>query len=264
MSLRRWGGSDRTAYVNATMPGAAAVQYAQGCQRLLVLGFPFETLRAAERGPVMSAAMAYLDGCNIDTVIDSPEDQGYYRVSPTFSGRASGAGLVRVELQLQRAGDGAYWTGSAWSSTAAWFAANGTATWSYTLLALSEGGYTLHARSIGEAVDASPDRVDFEIDRTAPGTPTVVTPTAGVLITGPVISLVWVAPPDAGSPLAYDVAVDSTVRRFEASPGVAPPWPGVHKWRVRAVDAAGNEGPWSGWHAFEVSVEQVFLPLVMR
>ncbi len=115
------GAQTALSYVNATMPGAAAVQYAQGCQRLLVLGFPFETLRAAERGPVMSAAMAYLDGCNIDTVIDSPEDQGYYRVSPTFSGRASGAGLVRVELQLQRAGDGAYWTGSAWSSAAAWF-----------------------------------------------------------------------------------------------------------------------------------------------
>ncbi len=55
----------------------------------------------------------------------------------------------------------------------------------------------------------------FGIDRTAPGTPTVVTPTAGVLITGPVISLVWIAPPDTGSPLAYDVAVDSMVRRFD-------------------------------------------------
>ena len=258
------GAQTALSYVNATTPGAAAVQYAQGCQRLLVLGFPFETLRAAERGPVMSAAMAYLDGCHIDTVIDSPVDQGYYRVSPTFSGRASGDGLVRVELQLQRAGDGAYWTGSAWSSAAAWFPANGTATWSYTLLALSEGGYVVHARSIGEAVDDSPDVVTFGIDRTAPGTPTVVTPTAGVLITGPVISLVWMAPPDTGSPLAYDVAVDSMVRRFAASPAVAPPWPGVHEWRVRAVDAAGNEGPWSGWYAFEVFVRQVFLPLVMR
>jgi len=39
---------------------------------------------------------------------------------------------------------------------------------------------------------------------------------------------------------------------------------GIYTWRVRALDAAGNVGPWSDSGVFEVEVEQVFLPLAMR
>jgi N-acetylmuramoyl-L-alanine amidase len=259
-------GGARTAltYVGATTPGAAAVQYAAGCQRLLVFGFPFETLRVAQRSPVMHAALNFLDGCRVETRIDVPGDGAGYRTSPTFSGTASGGGLTGVELQLVRGSDGATWTGSMWRSAAAWFPAYGTTAWSYGMSDLPEGAYTLQARAVGGVVDETPAGATFWIDWTPPLIPTVVTPTAAVLVTGPLTSLVWQAPPDLGSPLTFEVQLGDSVRRFSETSAVVPAGRGAHQWRVRAVDAAANEGAWSVWHAFEVHVEQLFLPLVLK
>ncbi len=252
-------------YIGGTTPGAAAVQYAEGCRRVLTFGFPFETLRASQRGPVMSAALEFLDGCRVETRIEVPGDGVGYTAMPVFHGTVSGSGVSRVELQLVRVTDGASWTGSLWRSAATWFPASGTTAWSYVPPALPEGAYTLYARAGGEVVDGSTAAAaTFWVDATPPPPPTVVTPTAGVLITGPQASLQWLAPSDAGSPLAFEVDVDGWVRSFDESPALVAARRGEHRWRVRAVDLAGNASAWSAWHDFEVWAEEVFVPLVMR
>jgi N-acetylmuramoyl-L-alanine amidase len=261
------GAQTALTYVGATTPGAAAVQFASGAQRLLVFGFPFETLRKAEREPVMAAALDFLSVAPTETSIDVPSDGAGYSAVPTFGGKASGYGLSSVQLQLERGADGAMWTGASWSAAESWFGAYGTETWLYTMPVippLADGAYTLRARSVAFELDDSPAQSAFWIDRVAPATPTVVTPTAGVLITGPMVALQWWAPPDTGSPVAYEVDVDGRVRVFDASPAIVPVGLGEHAWRVRAVDLAGNVSVWSAWHSFEVWVEQAFLPLVTR
>ncbi|MGD1994957.1 MAG: fibronectin type III domain-containing protein, partial [Anaerolineae bacterium] len=55
--------------------GTAAIQYQNGCQRLVYLGFPFETVQAAHQPTVMARAIDFLDECTIQpprTVITSP------------------------------------------------------------------------------------------------------------------------------------------------------------------------------------------------
>ena len=258
------GATTALTYVGGTTQGAAAVQYAEGCRRVLTFGFPFETLRASQRGPVMAAALGFLDGCRVETHIEVPVEGSGYAEVPLFRGTTSGSGVSRVELQLVRATDGASWTGSLWRSATTWVPASGTTVWTYVPPALPEGAYTLYARSVGDVVDEVPAAVTFWIDATPPLVPTVVTPTAGVLITGPRVSLQWLAPIDAGSPLTFEVDVDGWLRSFDASPAVVSVRRGEHRWRVRAVDLAGNTSGWSAYHSFEVSVEEVFLPLVLR
>jgi hypothetical protein len=43
--------------------GIAALQYADGCERVITLGFPFETIELGRRSTVMSHAMSFLDEC---------------------------------------------------------------------------------------------------------------------------------------------------------------------------------------------------------
>ncbi len=89
------GSQTALTYVDASTSGAAAIQYAQGCQRLLVLGFPIETLRPAERAQVMPAALTFLDACWLDTAITAPAEGAYLNATPTLRGTATGAGLTR-------------------------------------------------------------------------------------------------------------------------------------------------------------------------
>jgi len=39
---------------------------------------------------------------------------------------------------------------------------------------------------------------------------------------------------------------------------------GAHVWQVRALDAAGNTSAWSAPQEFQVNVERVWLPLVLK
>lgn len=263
------GAQTALTYVNASTPGAAAIQYAQGCQRVLTLGFPIETLRHAERAQLMPAALTFLDACWLDTAITSPADGVYLNGTPTLRGTATGAGLSRVELQLLNLSRNEYWNGSTWSAAPSWFAASGIQEWSYTFLAWSDGHYRLQARAVGATTDPSPAEVTFVLDRIAPvAYPVVLTPTGGISLQGPLIPLQWTPlSQDSGSPLLYGVQLDGSaaVRRFAGSPASVGLGNGVHTWRVRTEDAAGNVSGWSAIHTFSVyGVKQAFLPLIMK
>jgi len=256
-----------TAALNYTggVGGAAAIQYAEGCQRLLVLGFPFEALPQPSRSAVMARAVDYLAACmEPDTMIETPRASGAYSVTPAFAGSASGWGLTGVAVQVQRASDSAYWNGTSWGA-AAWLSATGTTSWSYPLPGLTvEGNYTVTARAASTQLDPSPAAVTFTYDVTPPLTPTLITPTGGVFLRTPSLVFQWTAPEDAGSPLVYHLEVGTRIYNAPTPTYTATLPTGVYTWRVRAVDAAGNVGPWSDSGVFEVEVKQVFLPLVMR
>ncbi|MCJ7550118.1 MAG: hypothetical protein MUQ30_10605, partial [Anaerolineae bacterium] len=259
------GGQIALTYVGGTHSDqGAAIQYASGCRRLLVLGFPFETLRASQRVGVMTKALEYLDVCSRPgTAITEPEP---YTASPVFRGTASGTDLTEVRLRLQ-GWDDLYWTGSSWSATESWFTANGTASWQYTLLAMLDGSYVLQAKAIavgGE--DASPAEVSFMLDRVAPAVPTVITPTGGITVTGPIVTLSWTVSVDDGSPVHYSLDIDGNITSTDTVPYVVTPslGPGPHAWQVQAEDAAGNQSGWTPEETFVVEVEQVFLPVILR
>ncbi len=246
--------------------GTAAVQYAEGCRRLLVLGFPFEALPQSSRSVVMARAVDYLAACLIpDTVIATPQASGAYSVTPAFAGAAYGWEVTGVAVQVQRAADRAYWNGVDWGA-ATWLSATGTAAWSYPLPALGEeGNYTVTARAAStHSVDLTPATATFTYDVTPPLTPTIITPTGGVFLRTPSLVFKWTAPEDAGSALAYQLDVGTRVFSAPTTTCTLTLPTGVYTWRVRAVDAAGNIGPWSESGVFEVEIKQVFLSLVMR
>jgi predicted phage tail protein len=212
----------------------------------------------------MTKALDYLDACvGPNTVITEPTA---YTALPVFRGTASGTDLTEVRLQLQR-WDGLYWTGLSWGASESWFAANGTASWDYTLLAMADGSYVLQAKAVavgGE--DTSPADVSFMLDRAAPVVPTVITPTGGITITGPIVTLRWAVPVDAGSPVHYNLDIDGDNASTDAlSYAIAPSLAaGPHVWWIQAEDAAGNKSAWSAPQTFVIEVEQVFLPIVLR
>ncbi len=260
----------RYAYV-AGAGGAAAIQSAAGCRRTMVWGFPFETVRAASRPEVMARVMDFLDDCALlDTQIASPREGAYVNAVPPFEGSASGAELERVEVQVIRAADGAGWTGSAWGAPA-WLTATGVFTWSYALPSpayFTEGAYLLRARAIGPEADPSPAEVSFFYDVVPPLSPTLRAPLDRQTLSLATAILVWDAPMDDGAPLRYELELDGDRYQTEDTFYAVEVTPGEHTWRVRAVDAAGNIGPWSrtAIFTFEAPVARaaIYLPLVGR
>ena len=239
--------------------GAAAIQFANGCQRTLALGFPLEVVRLASRPAVMAAALDFLDECVnwVDTTITSPEVDGIYNVVPPFAGTAVGEG-ISVTVQVRRETDAAYWTGGAWGA-ATWLTASGSLAWTYPLPALDDGAYTVWAQAVGVQTNASPAEVAFVYDATPPRTPTLITPTGGIIVPTFTPVLRWSAVVDSGSPLSYAVWLDgniyttphtlyTTTLSIPTHTLMIP-----HQWRVRAVDAAGNRGPWSTLGLFVVA-----------
>ncbi|MGC9393357.1 MAG: N-acetylmuramoyl-L-alanine amidase [Anaerolineae bacterium] len=257
--------------------GTAAIQYVDGCQRLLVLGFPLEAVPQPSRGALMTHTLDYLSACLMpDTTIATPQASGAYSVTPAFTGSAFAWGLTGVSVQVQRGdAEDAFWTGTSWG-VPTWLTATGTSSWSYPLPTLTEeGDYTVTARaeSIREGsawLDPTPAQVTFTYDVTPPLTPTLITPTGGVFLRMPLLVFQWTAPEDDGSALAYRLEIvahaGAAVRVYDVpTTTYAATLPtGVYTWRVRAIDAAGNAGPWSDVALFEVEVEQIFLPSVMR
>jgi N-acetylmuramoyl-L-alanine amidase len=252
--------------------GTAAVQYADGCERVVYLGFPFETIEPGKRADVMERVLDFLDEClatTVETAITSPPDGSAYNVLPAFQGTADAgtATLDRVEVQIERASDGQYWTGSGWGAQA-WLTATGTSAWSYTLPALSDDDYALRARAwtTDPYSDTSPAVVTFTYDTVSPAVATLVTPTMAVKVSSPVVALIWEAPLDDGSPLSYLVWVDGqvvatmtqtvyTLTHYMVN--------GPHAWGVQVVDAAGNHSSWVT-DIFIVDLYNVWLPLVIR
>ncbi|MBN1179877.1 MAG: fibronectin type III domain-containing protein [Anaerolineae bacterium] len=149
--------------------GSAAVQYADGCQRLVHFGFPFETILPADRPAVMARVLGFLGECTVlplQTAIAAPENGAFYETPPAVSGTASGgSGVAAVEVSLCRQSDGLCWDGAGWISATTWLSATGTTAWSYTLPALAEGEYTVQARARDAEgyVDPTPAAVSFRV-----------------------------------------------------------------------------------------------------
>ena len=252
---------------SATAGGAAAVQFAAGCQRVLALGFPLEVVRPATRPAVMAAALDFLDACGMDTTIVSPEANTIYNIVPPFTGTAVGDG-VSVGVQVRRESDAAFWDGADWdtggSGTAAtWLTASGSLSWTYPLPALDDGAYTLWARAVTAQPDPSPAEVAFVYDATPPLTPTLITPTGGVVMRGLNPMLRWAAVSDTDSALHYTIWLDGAIYTTTATvytATLAMPTNALrlpHQWRVQATDAANNVGPWSTMATFMVVVAPV-------
>jgi hypothetical protein len=238
------------------LTGTAALQYADGCQRLVYFGFPFETIWPAQRPLVMDRVLDYLDACMsspVDTTILTPAHRSAHRVVPPFEGTAEVGGqaaLDRVMVQAERGVDGRYWVGSGWTVEPAWVTATGTVSWSYVLPVLDQSDYHLRAQAWtadGQA-DGSPAEVTFTYDTLPPTSTVLVTPTGGVHIPAPVsVTLVWQpVGPDGGSPLAYLVALDGAqlYTTTQAAYTVTQLAGGLHTWGVQVLDAAGNRSGW--------------------
>jgi len=269
--------------------GVAAVQYwnpVRPCERLVYFGFPFETIWPAQRPVVMARILDFLDYCvgpPIRTEIISPRDGSAHATPPDFTGvsTASGDEFIReVEIQLQRAVDGYYWvtgtaclTGTTWSEEQFWVSAARPATatallpWRYSLPCLSDGEYTLRARTwTVNGLLSAPAVVSFTYDTIPPPATTLITPTGGVTITAlPALRLEWEAvPPDGGSALAYTVGLDGRLYTTTNS-AYTITWTtdGLHRWGVQVFDAAGNRSAWAT-DVFYVTRLHVWLPVVLR
>ncbi len=266
--------------------GTAAVQYADGCQRLVYFGFPFETIRPDQRPVVMGRVLDFLDEClslPVITKIVTPVSGSAHRTKPAFEGTAEAgetATLDRVAVQIQRASDGQYWmeksvwlTGTSWLTVTGWVTAEtwvtatGTASWSYALPALDDGDYRLRARAwtTDAYSDTSPAAVVFTYDTIPPASTTLIAPTGGVTIPVGTVTLAWEAvEPDGGSGLAYVVQLDgqpyTTTQPVYTVTSIAE---GLHTWGVQVFDAAVNRSEWVT-DTFYVSCHHLWLPLAMR
>jgi len=255
------------------LKGTAAVQYAEGCQRLVYFGFPFETIRPGQRPAVMERVLDFLDEClgaPVDTEIVVPAYGSAHNSAPPFEGtaRAQGAAVLdRVEVQIQRGSQ--YWAESGWVTSESWLTATGKGVWSYTLPSLSDGEYHLRARAwtLDPYSDTSPAEVVFVYDTVSPTGATLITPTGGVAFASATgIVLEWQpVGPDGGSDLAYVVMLDgrqlhTTTQSAYTVTQIAD---GPHTWGVQVLDAAGNR---SGWvtATFSIARECIWLPLVVR
>jgi hypothetical protein len=213
----------------------------------------------------MNAALTYLDTCNsLGVQIASPVNEHYYQTPPSFTGIAFGDDLVRVEAQLLRWNDGQYWNGSDWDPADTWLTATGAESWSYPLPPLSDGAYIFRARAAGNSNTSEPTEVSFILDTQRPASPTVITPTGGVSLTTLPIVLEWEAITDDGSPIAYEVELDGKIDATSVVTYRTSLRSGLHQWRVRAYDLAGNTGTWTDIHTFATDYEEVFLPIVLR
>ena len=242
--------------------GAAAVQYRGACSHTLVLGFPLETIPLSARRAVFSRSVAFLGECLPQVDILTPQAGAVYSRTPAFAGRSERGGLLGVAVQIRQAGR--YWTGRAWGEPT-WLSATGTISWTYPLPSLADGFAAVRAKPIATQTLGATAWVTFTYDATPPAAPQPLDPPGGGSLTLQLTTLRWRAPQDE-SPLRYQVEVDGV--RYETDAlllSLDLPW-GTHTWRVRAIDTAGNIGPWSGWYSFTIVPPRhdLFLPLLLR
>ncbi|MBU0687849.1 MAG: fibronectin type III domain-containing protein, partial [Candidatus Margulisbacteria bacterium] len=154
-----------------------------------------------------------------------------------------------------------YTTGEGWVQIAIGQINDGDYLWPVPTLNTSE------ARVRIEAFDSTPQHLvgtdesdaNFTIDSTGPSTPVLVAPlnTSSTTETQP--TLTWEASTDNLTGIAsYEVNLDGTLITQDATTSYTPPSAlsyGVHTWRVRARDGAGNWGtPAAAW-TFNVTTE---------
>jgi hypothetical protein len=252
--------------------GTAAIQYADGCERVVTFGFPFETIRPENRSGVMQRVLDFLDQClnaPSEATIDTPADGSAHRAAPSFGGTAQdyGNGLQRVEVQVLRRSDGHFWTGSTWQSSAVWHAAQGLSSWTYALPPLTDGSYVLKARACDSdgTCNPTPDQVTFTVDTVPPPATTLVSPAGGITLKAVAVELRWQpVAQDGGSEISYEVRVDARVYSTPESTYVA--WvagSGSHTWGVRVVDKAGNSSALVQ-DTFSLTQFHFWLPFLLR
>lgn len=263
--------------------GTAAIQYAaEGCRRVVYLGFPFETIAAAKRSAVMARVLNYLSmgGCLStlpQTAITTPVSGEAFNIVPDFGGTATGVNPIqRVEVQIKDP-DERYWDGQAWITASSWLTAVGTAAWSYPMpmhgasqiSALQQGEYHLWASAwdTDNQSDTRPALSSFVFDTISPTTPTLIAPASGMTLgVGPAVFR-WSSPlSDAGSTLGYSLQIDdhyftSAITSYTPLRLFAT---GVHTWRVQAFDAAGNRSPRSRSGTFYADNVEVYLPALIK
>jgi hypothetical protein len=254
--------------------GAAAVYYASGCERVVTFGFPFETIQPSQRHAVMSAVLSFLGECLnpvVDTSIEHPSYGSAHNSLPKVEGRASvqHAVLDRVEVLLKNADTSKYWDGTAWVSSETWMNAVGAMSWSYDLPAsLPEGGYELRARgrTTENERDDTPAESLFTYDTIPPATANLITPTGSVTVTAlPTLVLDWEdVDPGGGSAISYFGELDGeTWTTTKSAYTVTRIADGMHTWRVRVGDEAGNASGWSATGTFFVKRHHTRLPFLL-
>ena len=108
-------------------------------------------------------------------------------------------------------------------------------------------------------------------DETPPPVPPVVAPTGGVVLDCEAVTLNWDAVSDPSGIAEYRVQVELEVTPGNWDPVSGSPWTGlggtelelntttlncggVYRWRVRAVDGAGNMSDFSAWAEFGINL----------
>ncbi len=234
--------------------GVAAVQHADGCERVVTFGFPFETIQPESRSAVMGRVLDFLDEClqaPAEAAIVSPSDSSAHGTIPVFSGTAQdyGGGLHHVEVQIGRASDGGCWTGSSWQLDPIWVRADGLSSWSYPLpQSLTDGDYVLQARACAPngTCQPVPDRATFTVDTVPPPATSLISPIGGITLQAVRVELAWEPiAQDGGSDILYKVKVDE--REFITDEVPCTTWvagSGSHTWGVQVIDRAGNGSTW--------------------
>jgi len=120
-----------------------------------------------------------------------------------------------------------------------------------------------------EAGPEPPTEVPQPVDETAPPAPNTLTPKNGqefgCLAS---VGLTWSAVTDESGIASYDVRVERSPDQSTWSTAPGSPWSTAstgqsipvecgwyYRWRVRAVDGAGNAGPYSAWSAFNIPLQ---------
>ncbi len=222
---------------------AAATVYGAPCPQVAVFGFPLEsawpmTARATLLSRILNAMAAC--GAPLETAITVPAPNALLNQVPTIAGTASPSDITGVQVALQRMADQQWWTGTGWGAGPVWLTATGQLSWSWTPpSSLDDGTYGVLARAVrGTAVDPTPAVVTFTLDRTPPGTPTLITPTVTASYTPP-IRFEW-APTGSEPPAGYVLLLNSARFTVTTSTFMANLLPGEYQWTVAAFDAAGN------------------------
>lgn len=255
--------------------GVAAVQYANGCQRVVTFGFPFETIQPQSRPVVMERVLDFLDEClhpPPEARITAPLQGSAHNAVPRIQGSARGhdGGVQRVEVQVERTSNGLYWVGNAWQSQAGWLPAEGTINWRYYLpWNLADDSYVLRARACGsDECNLTADEVTFTLDTVPPGPTYPIAPTGGVTLKAIRVDLRWhPVEQDSGSEIGYELMVNGGI--YTASNPTRAVWllgTGPHVWKVRAVDRAWNRSPWSNEAEFYLDqshLSHFWMPFVL-
>ncbi len=264
--LMPYGGSTTAMeYVGGT-GGTAALSYDDGSRCLLLFGFPLEVVRPSQLPTLMGEAINRLRACTegATVTIEQPTEGSAYPAPPAFFGSAAGP-VARVEVEIERATDGADWSGSDWQAGDLWLTANGSLEWSYALPTLGDGDYTLRARPI--ETDGSPGQqasVRIQIDTHSPAVPVLLAPENGVAMLAVAPLFQWTEVTDDGSPIHYRLRVDGKDYEVNAAETRLPLHEGTHTWQVQAVDEAGNISEWSEARTLTLTQHHAYLPIILR